>query len=133
MPNMAEHTYRNNRSYSLSEMKMFKKISKAIRNVDEREGHSEATAAFIDTEFLDNSGRTVKALKSNSSWKKQRVNTICEKAARIMEDRYVITDAHDARNLTNHPTGSAYTASGTPSPIKYYRGSSSVSTNDSHN
>ena len=42
----------------------------AIRNVDEREGHSEATAAFIDTEFSDNSGCTVKALKSTSSWKK---------------------------------------------------------------
>ena len=75
-------------SYSLSEMKTFKKMAKAIRNVYEREGHSEATAAFIDAEFSDNAGRTVKALKANNSWKKQRVNTICEKAARIMEDRY---------------------------------------------
>ena len=57
----------NLRSYSLSEVKMFKKIAKAIRNVDERQGHSEATASFIDTEFSDNSGRTLKALKSNSA------------------------------------------------------------------
>ena len=68
-------------------MKTFKKIAKAIRNVDERVGRSEATASFIDTEFSDNSGRTLKALKANNAWKRNRVNTICEKAARIMEDR----------------------------------------------
>ena len=68
-------------------MKTFKKMAKAIRNVDEREGHAEATAAFIDSEFSDNSGRTVKALRSNSTWKKTRVNAICEKAATIMEER----------------------------------------------
>ena len=68
-------------------MKTFKKMAKAIRNVDEREGHSEAVAAFIDSEFSDNSGITVKALRSNNAWKKLRVNAICEKAAKIMEDR----------------------------------------------
>jgi len=70
-------------------MKTFKKMARAIRNVDEREGHAEATASFIDSEFSDNSGRTVKALRSNNGWKKSRVNAICEKAAVIMEDRYV--------------------------------------------
>ena len=69
-------------------MKMFKKMGKAIRNVDERVGHSDATAAFIDTEFSDNSGIVADALRSNSPWKKNRVNAICEKAAKIMEDRY---------------------------------------------
>ena len=70
-------------------MKMFKKMARAIRNVNERDGHCEATAAFIDSEFSDNSGITVKALRSNNSWKKQRVNAICDKAAKIMEDRCV--------------------------------------------
>lgn len=64
-------------------------MAKAIRNVDERKGHSEATAAFIDAEFSDNSGYTVDALRSNNAWKKNRVNSICEKAAIIMEDRLV--------------------------------------------
>ena len=68
---------------------MFKKMAKAIRNVDEREGHCEATAAFVDSEFSDNSGVVVKALRSNVAWKKNRVNAICDKAARIMEDRHV--------------------------------------------
>ena len=68
-------------------MKKFRKMAKAIRNVDEREGHSEATAAFVDAEFSDNSGITVKAMRSNNMWKKLRVNAICEKAAKIMEDR----------------------------------------------
>ena len=85
MPNGAPRA----RSYSLPEMKMFRKVAKAIRNVDEREGHAEATAAFIDAEFSDNSGRVVKALRSGNPWKKNRVNAICEKAATIMEDRYV--------------------------------------------
>ena len=71
----------NGRTYSLSEMKTFKKVAKAIRNVDEGQGHAEATAAFIDSEFSDNSGRTLRALCSNSGWKKNRVNAICEKAA----------------------------------------------------
>ena len=70
-------------------MKMFKKMAKAIRNVDERVGHSNATAAFIDAEFSDNSGIVADALKSNSPWRKNRVNAICEKAAKIMEDRCV--------------------------------------------
>ena len=73
----------------MSEMKTFKKMAKAIRNVDEREGHAEATAAFIDAEFSDNSGKTVKAMKSPSTWRRNRVNAICEKAATIMEDRCV--------------------------------------------
>ena len=71
-------------------MKTFKKMVKAIRNVDEREGHSEATASFIDAEFSDNSGKTVKSLRSGSTWQKNRVNAICEKAAVIMEERSVI-------------------------------------------
>ena len=73
----------------MSEMKTFKKMVKTIRNVDEREGHAEATAAFIDAEFSDNSGKVVKALRSNNAWKKNRVNAICEKAAVIMEERSV--------------------------------------------
>ena len=68
-------------------MKTFQKMVKTIRNVDEREGHAEAIASFIDSEFSDNSGRTLKALRSNSAWRRNRVNTICEKAAVIMEDR----------------------------------------------
>ena len=64
-------------------------MAKSIRNVDEREGHSEATAAFIDAEFSDNSGKVVKALRSPSLWRRNRVNAICEKAATIMEDRHV--------------------------------------------
>ena len=63
MPNGAPRA----RSYSLPEMKMFRKVAKAIRNVDEREGHAEATAAFIDAEFSDNSGRVVKALRSSTA------------------------------------------------------------------
>lgn len=77
------------RSYSISEMKTFKKMAKAIRNVDEREGHSEATAAFIDAEFSDNPGKTVKSMRSGCAWRRNRVNAICEKAAIIMEDRPV--------------------------------------------
>jgi hypothetical protein len=69
-------------------MKIFAKAAKAINNVDEREGHTMATAVLIDPEFSDNSGRTAKCLKSRDTWKKARVNKICEKAARIMEDRY---------------------------------------------
>ena len=71
----------------MSEMKTFKKMVRAIRNVDEREGHAEATAAFIDNEFSDNSGKVLKAMRSKSAWKRNRVNAICEKAAVIMEDR----------------------------------------------
>ena len=77
-------------SYSLAEMKTFKKMATAIRNVDERDGHAESTASFIDSEFSDNSGRTLKAMRSKNSWKKLRVNAICEKAAKIMEDRRVL-------------------------------------------
>ena len=61
----------------------------AIRNVDERDGHAESTASFIDSEFSDNSGRTLKAMRSKNAWKKLRVNAICDKAAKIMEDRFV--------------------------------------------
>ena len=72
-------------------MRTFKRMAKAIRNVDERKGHTNATAAFInaaaDAEFSDNSGCTVDSLNSNNTWKKNRVNSICEKAAVIMEDR----------------------------------------------
>ena len=66
-------------------------MAKAIRNVDERKGHSNATAAFIDAEFSDNSGYAVDSLNSNSAWKKNRVNAICDKAAVIMEDRLIRT------------------------------------------
>ena len=69
---------------------MYKKMARAIRNVNERDGHAEATAAFIDADFSDNSGITVKALRSNSVWRRNRVNNICEKAAKIMKDRCVI-------------------------------------------
>ena len=75
------------RRYTLPEMKSFKRMAKAIRNVNERDGHAESTAAFIDAEFSDNSGMTLKALRSKVAWKKNRVNAICDKAARIMEDR----------------------------------------------
>ena len=71
-------------------MKAFKKMAKAIRNVDERDGHAESTASFIDSEFSDNAGRTLKAMRSKNAWKKQRVNAICEKAAKIMEDRWYL-------------------------------------------
>ena len=81
------HNHLPHRSYSLSEMHTFKKMAQAIRNVDERKGHTNATAAFIDAEFADNAGHTVDALNSNSAWMKNRVNSICEKAAIIMEDR----------------------------------------------
>ena len=64
-------------------------MAKAIRNVNERDGHAESTAAFIDAEFSDNSGMTLKAMRSKIAWKKNRVNAICDKAARIMEDRQV--------------------------------------------
>lgn len=35
----------------------------------------------------DNTGRVAKALKGKDPWKKQRVDIICAKAAKIMEDR----------------------------------------------
>jgi len=35
----------------------------------------------------DNTGRVAKALKGRDTWKKQRVDAICAKAAKIMEDR----------------------------------------------
>lgn len=89
-PTILSRSYRD-RSYSLSEMRTFKKMAMAIRNVDERKGHANATAAFIDAEFSDNSGYTVDALNSNNAWKKNRVNAICDKAAVIMEDRLVRT------------------------------------------
>ena len=98
------------RSYSLAEMKAFKKMAKAIRNVNEREGHCEATAAFVDSEFSDNSGIVVKALRSNNAWKKLRVNAICDKAAKIMEDRCVYRAASYTRvHRSCYPcTGFAY-------------------------
>ena len=37
--------------YTPAEFKKFERMASAIRNVDERNGHSEATAAFIDVEF----------------------------------------------------------------------------------
>ena len=77
------------RHYTLPEMKAFKRMAKAIRNVNERDGHAESTAAFIDAHFSDNSGLTLKAMRSKVAWKKNRVNAICDKAARIMEDRRV--------------------------------------------
>ena len=88
-------------------MKMFKKMAKAIRNADERVGLSNATAAFIDAEFSDNSGIVADALKSNSPWKKNRVNAICDKAAKIMEDRCVpVTVSVTLTSLTPpHPQG----------------------------
>ena len=110
-------------------MKTFKKVSKAIRNVDEREGHAEATAAFIDAEFSDNSGKVVKALRSKSAWKRSRVNAICEKAAVIMEDR--CAHAHMSGSLLISlmtTTGSACTAVVTPSLTRSCNANSNVST-----
>ena len=76
-------------------MKTFKKMAKAIRNVDERQGHAMATAAFIDSEFSDNSGYVADSLRADL-WRRNRVSSICEKAAVIMEDRL-------APVLTPHP------------------------------
>ena len=44
-------------SYTIAEMKSFVKVSKAIRNVSEKDGHTEVTASFIDSELSDNTGR----------------------------------------------------------------------------
>ena len=74
-------------SYSVAEMKTYVRMAKAIRNVSEKDGHTEATASFVDVEFSDNTGRVAKALKGRDTWKKQRVDAICAKAAKIMEDR----------------------------------------------
>jgi len=73
-----------------SEIKKFAKVARAIRNVDDREGHAEATATFLDSEFSDNSGKTVKCLRSREAWKRERVAQACTKAAKIMEDRSVL-------------------------------------------
>ena len=71
----------------MAEMKKFKRMAKAIRNVNERDGHAEATAAFIDTEFSDATGRLAKAAKSRDPWKQKRLDIACSMAAKIMEDR----------------------------------------------
>ena len=39
------------KSYTPGEIKQFDRMARAIRNVDEKNGHSEAIAAFIDVEF----------------------------------------------------------------------------------
>ena len=74
-------------TYTMAEMKSFVRMVKSIRNVDEKSGHAEATATFVDTEFSDNCGRVLQALKAKDQWKRHRVNSICAKAAKIMEDR----------------------------------------------
>ena len=76
-------------SYSSMEIKRFAKIAKQIREVDESVGHSNAIAAFIDEEFSDNSSAMVKARRQPAgSWKRERFNAACMRAAKIMEDRY---------------------------------------------
>ena len=76
-------------TYTQSEIKMFEKMARTIDEVDESKGHVNAVADFIDTEFSDNTGMMVKARKAHKgSWRKGRFTRACEKAAKIMEERY---------------------------------------------
>ena len=45
-------------TYSVAEMKTYVRTAKAIRNVSEKDGHTETTAAFIDAEFSVRSPRS---------------------------------------------------------------------------
>ena len=79
-------------TYSVSEIKRFASMAKTIKNVDEARGHSAAVADFVDLEFSDNSGMMIKARRApKDSWKRNRFNSACAKAARIMEERSVDT------------------------------------------
>ena len=75
--------------YSKDELRRFKLAAKAIRNHNETMDHTQATAEFLDTEVSDNSGRVQRILRSRSNWKKSRLDVACQKAAKIMEDRYL--------------------------------------------
>ena len=64
-------------------------MAATINNYDVTKGHSAAVADFIDSEFSDNSGMMIKARSARKdSWKNKRFNSACEKAAKIMEERY---------------------------------------------
>ena len=77
-------------SYSKMEIKRFAKLAKQIRDVDESKGHSAAIACFLDEEFSENSGTMAEARRQSvGSWKHERFNSACSKAAKIMEDRPV--------------------------------------------
>ena len=77
-------------TYTKQEIKNYSKMALAIEEVDESKGHSTAVADFIDSEFSDNSGMMVAARKAaKGSWKKGRFTRACEKAGKIMEERYV--------------------------------------------
>ena len=76
-------------SYSRAEMKSFAKMAKAIRNTSDI-AHVTATVNFLDAEFSDNSGRAARVLSSPFAWKRNRFKEIASKAAKILEDRYVM-------------------------------------------
>ena len=77
-------------TYSVSEIKRFASMAKTIKHVDESRGHSAAVADFVDLEFSDNTGMMTKARRAaKDSWKKNRFNDACAKAAHIMEERSV--------------------------------------------
>lgn len=81
-------------SYTHGEMKSFARMARTIRNFDEQVGHSAATANFIDVEFSNNTGRASRCQRSTAAWKKTRFNTACQKAAKILEDRYMKFSRH---------------------------------------
>ena len=75
-------------------MKNFVSMTHTIRKYDEKVGHSAATVDFIDVEFSNNTGRASRCNRSKSAWKKNRFNSACRKAAKILEDRYIRSAQH---------------------------------------
>lgn len=53
--------------YTPTEIKIFAKMAKAIRDYDEEKGHSVATCSYIDSEFSDGTGRLARSRSKNAS------------------------------------------------------------------
>ena len=74
-------------SYSRAEIKNFARMARTIRNYNEENGHSAATANFMDVEFSNNTGRASRCHRSKLTWKRNRFDAACLKTAKILEDR----------------------------------------------
>ena len=119
-------------TYTRGEMKTFARMAATINNVDVAKGHSAAVADFVDSEFSDNSGMMSKARRApKDSWVKRRFNSACEKAAKIMEERWVACEfcsrTTHIRTAPHYPPGSAYSIWGIRSPTLSANGDSKVS------
>ena len=77
-------------TYTRAEIKSFARMARTIRQFNERVGHSPATANFLDVEFSNNTGKASRLQRSKMTWKRNRFDAACLKAAKILEDRFVI-------------------------------------------